>query len=104
MEPVDIGTIILAPGDKSVDIPLSTIKWSISNPDGEKVTEELIYSLPEEVNKRRMDLQQVFAKKMARRSCIWNLRRIAAWQREKVYGRRFRSTAAWRRHYCAESI
>ena len=53
MEPVDIGTIILAPGDKSVDIPLSTIKWSISNPDGEKVTEELIYSLPEEVNKRQ---------------------------------------------------
>ena len=53
MEPVDIGTIILAPGDKSVDIPLSTIKWSISNPDGEKVTEELIYSLPEEANKRQ---------------------------------------------------
>ena len=53
MEPVDIGTIILAPGDEAVDIPLSTIKWSISNPDGEKVTEELIYSLPEEANKRQ---------------------------------------------------
>ena len=50
MEPVDIGTIILAPGDEAVDIPLSTIKWSISNPDGEKVTEELIYSLSEEAN------------------------------------------------------
>ena len=36
MEPVDIGTIILAPGDKSVRYPASTIKWSISNPDGEK--------------------------------------------------------------------
>ena len=53
MEPVDIGTIILAPGDEAVDIPLSTIKWSISNPNGEKVTEELIYSLPEEANKRQ---------------------------------------------------
>ena len=53
MEPVDIGTIILAPGDKAVDIPLSTIKWSISNPDGEKVTDELIYSMPEEANERQ---------------------------------------------------
>ena len=50
MEPVDIGTIRLAPGDKAVDIPLSTIKWSISNPNGEKVTEELIYFLSEEAN------------------------------------------------------
>ena len=53
MEPVDIGTIILAPGDEAVDIPLSTIKWSISNPNGEKETEELIYFLPEEANKRQ---------------------------------------------------
>ena len=53
MEPVDIGTIILAPGDKAVDIPLSTIKWSISNPDGEKVTDELTYSMPKEANERQ---------------------------------------------------
>ena len=53
MEPVDIGTIILAPGDEAVDIPLSTIKWSISNRDGEKVTDESIYSLPKEANERQ---------------------------------------------------